>query len=93
MSKVLLVCRVMTLCVADLIWGVCRDSYTLVSSPPLLFQDFSHVIDLTIPTYTSFDHLFPQLSSPSFPDTEEYVFPIPLAMSTYSYVSSRSASR
>ena len=29
MSKVHLVCRVMTLCVADPIWGVCRDSYTL----------------------------------------------------------------
>ena len=28
-SKVHLVCRVMTLCVADPIWGVCRDSYTL----------------------------------------------------------------
>ena len=28
--KVHLVCRVVTLCVADLIWGVCCDSYTLV---------------------------------------------------------------
>ena len=29
-SKVHLVCGVMTLCVADTIWGACRDLYTLL---------------------------------------------------------------
>ena len=63
-SKVHLVCRVMTLCVTDPIWGVCHDSYTLlrerqISNPFRHTHLFTHYISPLLPwgnSLSSSDH-------------------------------------